>query len=132
MRLRATMCMGRAVWRNRRYLPALVTEGRGPGVTDRICLVANSSSDRNSRGDTAFAVAMAVFGDGAALRRCAPGSGIARRVRGVLAAGFGTIVAAGRDGTVVAVAQSLIGTPVRMGILPLGTFNCFACGLGLP
>ncbi|MFZ5708950.1 MAG: hypothetical protein ACOY4T_04570, partial [Pseudomonadota bacterium] len=86
-------------------------------MTDRICLVANSSSDRNSRGDTAFAVAMAVFGGGAALRRCAPGSGIARRVRGVLADGFGAIVAAGRDGTVVAVAQSLIGTPVRMGMI---------------
>ena len=101
-------------------------------MTDRICVIANPGSGRNSRGDTALAAAMAVLGDAAELRRCAPGSGIARAVRGAIADGFGAIVAAGGDGTVVAVAQSLIGTPVPMGILPLGTFDYFARGLGLP
>lgn len=47
--------------------------------------------------------------------------------------GFEVIVAAGGDGTVGAVAGGLIqaGTGARLGILPIGTGNDFARGLGL-
>lgn len=46
--------------------------------------------------------------------------------------GFATIIAAGGDGTVCAVAQALAGSGATLGIIPLGTFNFFARSLGLP
>ena len=42
------------------------------------------------------------------------------------------IVAAGGDGTVSAVAGATIGTGISLGIIPRGTANAFAVGLGLP
>ena len=49
-----------------------------------------------------------------------------------VADGFSTIVAAGGDGTVMGVAHALMGTQANLAVLPLGTFNYFARGLGLP
>jgi diacylglycerol kinase family enzyme len=46
--------------------------------------------------------------------------------------GAPAVVAAGGDGTVSVVAAALVGTPVPMGILPLGTLNHFAKDLGIP
>ncbi len=43
-----------------------------------------------------------------------------------------TVVVAGGDGTVGSVARALAGSRRRLGILPLGTFNNFAHGLGIP
>jgi diacylglycerol kinase family enzyme len=54
---------------------------------------------------------------------------IARRLA---EAGHLTIVAAGGDGTVSAVASALIGTKASLGILPLGTLNHFAKDVGIP
>jgi diacylglycerol kinase (ATP) len=56
------------------------------------------------------------------------GSLAARAVR----EGFGTIVAAGGDGTVNGVVNGIVGAPVRLGILPVGTMNLFAAELGIP
>lgn len=42
------------------------------------------------------------------------------------------VVAVGGDGTVAAVARTLIGTPHVLGIVPLGTFNNFARALDIP
>src|SRR6266511_4943051 len=44
----------------------------------------------------------------------------------------GTIVAAGGDGTINAVASALVGTDTPLGILPLGTLNHFAKDLRIP
>ncbi len=46
--------------------------------------------------------------------------------------GYDTIVAAGGDGTVRAVAQSLIGSRLSLGIVPVGTANNTARALGIP
>src|SRR5438128_3016655 len=43
-----------------------------------------------------------------------------------------TIIAAGGDGTVSAVAGEIAGTRKVMGVLPLGTLNHFAKDIGIP
>jgi YegS/Rv2252/BmrU family lipid kinase len=42
------------------------------------------------------------------------------------------VVAAGGDGTIAEIANGLIGTGVRLGVIPLGTANVLAHELGLP
>lgn len=46
--------------------------------------------------------------------------------------GSSLIIAAGGDGTVSAVAGATIGTGIPLGIIPRGTANAFAVGLGIP
>src|SRR5262245_17898334 len=52
--------------------------------------------------------------------------------RAAVAAGARMVVAAGGDGTVRACAQALAGTQVPLAIVPLGTANLAARGLGIP
>lgn len=54
------------------------------------------------------------------------------RIRAAAVQGYDTIVAVGGDGTVHHVVQHLVGTSLRLGILPLGTANNFARGLNIP
>lgn len=58
-----------------------------------------------------------------------PGHEMTRRA---LKAGATTVIAAGGDGTVRAVAAELAGTQTALGIVPLGTGNLFARNVGLP
>jgi diacylglycerol kinase family enzyme len=61
-----------------------------------------------------------------------PGAGdVAAAVREA-ARGATTVVAGGGDGTVSTVASPLVGTDVRLGVLPLGTLNHFAKDAGIP
>jgi len=46
--------------------------------------------------------------------------------------GHNLIIASGGDGTVSAVAGATIGTGIPLGIIPRGTANAFAVGLGIP
>jgi len=75
---------------------------------------------------------MRVFGPAVPLRRLGEGQTFADAVGAALADGYSTIVAAGGDGTVGAVADALVGRGASLGILPLGTFNFVSRGLGLP
>ncbi|HEY5954663.1 MAG TPA: diacylglycerol kinase family protein, partial [Terrimicrobiaceae bacterium] len=60
-----------------------------------------------------------------------PGDAQALAARAV-AQGYGTIVAAGGDGTINEVVNGIAGNDVRFGILPVGTMNVFATELGIP
>jgi len=60
-----------------------------------------------------------------------PGSDLIEVVRRE-AAGASIAVAAGGDGTVNAVAAAVLGTPARLGVIPLGTLNHFAKDLAIP
>ena len=53
-------------------------------------------------------------------------------VREAVAQGYDTVAAAGGDGTVSAVANGLIGTEARLGIIPLGTANVLRRELAIP
>lgn len=109
-----------------------VTQVRMPPKTsERICVLANPGSGLNSRDGAAIKKAMEALGPGATLREWDRGSSIDKAVEDALADGFGTIVAAGGDGTAVGVASVLLGKDVRFAVLPLGTFNYFARGIGL-
>jgi diacylglycerol kinase family enzyme len=66
------------------------------------------------------------------LKQIGEGGDIVEETRRAMDEGYGTIVAAGGDGTICAVASQLKGTDHVMGVLPLGTFNYFARGLGIP
>ena len=60
-----------------------------------------------------------------------PGDAEAQAERAV-EAGFGTIVAAGGDGTINEVVNGIGTAPVALGILPMGTVNVLAMELGIP
>ena len=95
-----------------------------------ICVLANPRSGTALRNPGAVERAMAVFGDRATLR---PFSGDpADEAMRAVAEGFRVVVAAGGDGTVAGVAHALAGSTSALAVLPLGTFNYFARGLGMP
>lgn len=95
-----------------------------------ICVLANPASGTARRNPGAVDRAMAVFGPRAVLRSFSgdPADEAAKAA----AEGFPIIVAAGGDGTVAGVAHALAGTDSALAALPLGTFNYFARGLGIP
>ncbi|RYI03547.1 MAG: hypothetical protein EON48_15760 [Acetobacteraceae bacterium] len=101
-----------------------------PDSKPDICVLSNPGSGTALRNPGAVERAMAVFGPRAELRSFSgdPAAAAARAAR----EGFRIVVAAGGDGTVAGVAHALSGTDVALAVLPLGTFNYFARGLGMP
>ncbi|GAC1412930.1 MAG: diacylglycerol kinase family protein [Candidatus Doudnabacteria bacterium] len=45
---------------------------------------------------------------------------------------FDIIIAAGGDGTISAIAEKLVGTKTKLGVIPIGTYNNFSKSLGIP
>lgn len=97
-----------------------------------ICVLANPGAGLASRDGAALSRAMEVFGPSVPLRRLTDGESFDHAVQQALADGYTTLVAAGGDGTVTAIAHALTGRQASLGILPLGTFNFVSRGLGLP
>ena len=60
------------------------------------------------------------------------GSEVVDAARRAVGDGLQTIVAGGGDGTINAVASTLIGSEAKLGVLPLGTLNHFAKDLRIP
>lgn len=101
-----------------------------PDPAPHICVLSNPRSGTALRNPGAVERAMAVFGPRAELR--AFSGDPADEAKRALQDGFRILVAAGGDGTVAGVAHALAGTDVALAVLPLGTFNYFARGLGMP
>jgi diacylglycerol kinase (ATP) len=101
----------------------------------RAALIYNPNSGQHSAWrsravDEALAVLRAAGVDAKAFETVEPGGGTDRAREAVLA-GYDAVIACGGDGTVHEVIQSLVGTNVALGVIPLGTANALANDLGL-
>ena len=101
----------------------------------RVALIYNPASGQHSIGrraavDKALAVLRAAGVEAEALETTAPGSA-GELAKDAMWRGCDTILACGGDGTVHEVLQSLVGTTVHLGVVPLGTANALAANLGL-
>ena len=67
-----------------------------------------------------------------AVTEAANGEELIAAARKAVESGARTVVAGGGDGTINAVASSLVGTDCRLGVLPMGTLNHFAKDLKIP
>ncbi|MGR3271829.1 diacylglycerol kinase [Thalassococcus profundi] len=106
-----------------------------PPLTDnRICVLMNAASGKDDKSEQAerMQVAFDRYPGRFELRMLDRGQGLADACRRAMKDGFGTIVAAGGDGTIAGVAGQLAHSERRMGIIALGTFNFVARGLGIP
>jgi YegS/Rv2252/BmrU family lipid kinase len=103
-------------------------------VADRIAVIVNNAAGCGYGPDWAESVTgkFRAAGMDAGLEIVHGGAEIAAATRKAIAEGVPTIVAGGGDGTVNAVASSLIGSEIRLGVLPLGTLNHFAKDLKIP
>ncbi len=101
----------------------------------RVALVDNPASGLHSsrREATVRAAMEALQSAGVAVDHLTidgPGSGSAL-AREAMARGCDSVIVCGGDGTVHEVMQSLVGTGVALGVVPMGTANALASNLGL-
>ena len=95
---------------------------------NRICIIANPAA----RGVKARLESLQRLTRNVVIKTTkGPGDAEAQTERAV-EQGYGTIVAAGGDGTVNEVVNGIGSAPVALGILPMGTVNVFAMELGIP
>jgi YegS/Rv2252/BmrU family lipid kinase len=101
----------------------------------RVALIYNPASGQHSRFrdaaiDDALEVLRAAGIEAEVIKTYARGSAALQAVEAV-ERGCDTILACGGDGTVHEILQSLVGTQVALGVVPLGTANALAANLGL-
>src|SRR5579859_5134170 len=101
----------------------------------RVALIYNPVSGQHSGGRASqirnvIAVLRKAEIEAEALETHAPGSGKSLALAAVRQ-GYDAVLACGGDGTVHEVLQSLVGTDVALGVVPLGTANALAQNLGL-
>ncbi len=100
-----------------------------------VALIYNPVSGQHSaRRDAAVQGALAVFrgaGVSAEIYICSTAKDATAQAREAIRRGCDTVIACGGDGTVHAILQSLVGTEVALGVIPLGTANALAANLGL-
>ncbi|PYF08112.1 diacylglycerol kinase family enzyme [Rhodobacter viridis] len=104
------------------------------GAAEQICVVVNSGSGTGASERIAalHAAFERHFPQGGWTLLSGGPEKIVPNTRAALAQGVGTLVACGGDGTISAVADTIHGAGVRLGVIPTGTFNFFARGLGIP
>src|SRR5215831_6351864 len=101
----------------------------------RVALVDNPASGLlSSRRDTTVQAALAALESAGVevehLTIDGPGSGAAL-AREAIGRGCESVIVCGGDGTVHEVMQSLVGTQVALGVVPMGTANALASNLGM-
>lgn len=103
-------------------------------ATPDICIILNTGAGAGK--DAGFhedlEAALGRYPDRFQVERVDSGAKLRPSIRRAVDAGFPIIAAAGGDGTIGAVAQEIAGTGIVLGIIPLGTFNYVARGLGIP
>jgi diacylglycerol kinase family enzyme len=113
---------------------AAAREGGAVAVEAEICVIVNSKSGKQDGAERIEAIrdAFARAGAQVDIHALQPGDDATVAAEAAVDRGYATIVAAGGDGTISAVAGALAGADRRMGVLAFGTFNYFARSLGLP
>lgn len=99
-----------------------------------LCVVMNAGSGKRRADDAAkeLETLLAEHAGRVSVRLVRKGGDLTGTTDEAVAEGFRTIVAAGGDGTINAVASRIVGKGPRLGVIPLGTFNYVARALGLP
>jgi diacylglycerol kinase (ATP) len=102
--------------------------------TSRVFVVINARSGNSSPQEVRRALSSRRMGGstGCEIHETIEDEDILATVRKAVEGGCDLIVAAGGDGTVSAVANGVVGSTARMGIIPLGTTNVLARELGIP
>lgn len=91
----------------------------------------NSAQSASAASDGNLQEVFVKAGIDARIETVAPGD-MDRVLREVIAARPETVIVGGGDGTIRSAAEFLVGTQVRLGVLPMGTLNHFAKDLNLP
>ncbi|GGL55068.1 diacylglycerol/lipid kinase family protein [Wenxinia marina] len=104
----------------------------GSVEANRIVVIRNRMSGLGEAARESLEAAIRTLGDRAEVVEVDPGDDIGAKAREAAKSGAAIVAAAGGDGTIMGVAQGLAGSSAALGVLPLGTFNFFARGLGLP
>ncbi len=107
---------------------------RSDNQQSKICCLVNAKS--GTAGDSPGELVAKLFSNrGASVHiiELKPGDDIPALAAQAVADGFGVIVSGGGDGTINAVASTLVGnTKIKFGVLPMGTYNHFAKDLVIP
>jgi diacylglycerol kinase family enzyme len=97
----------------------------------RVIVLLNSVAGAGGAGAERYREALEAVGIEVVVREVAPAD-LGSAARRAAAERAGTVVAAGGDGTVAAVASALVDSTTALGVLPAGTLNHFAGDLHLP
>ena len=103
-------------------------------MTRSIAVVLNDSSGKGEYASAAKQLEE-IFGESghqARITIARSGEELRQAMRQAVAERVDTLAAGGGDGTINTAAQAVLGSPVRLGVIPLGTLNHFAKDLGIP
>jgi diacylglycerol kinase family enzyme len=105
-----------------------------PAAPAEFGIVLNAASGRRNEAEfeERLANALGQHADRFSISRAPTGKDLGLAIRRSVEAGHPVLVAAGGDGTITAVAEAAAADGRRLGILPSGTFNFVARGLGIP